>query len=59
MDFDFSSLQGNAESLAIIYAWTLLAAAAFALGEKVVAGFAARKALAQSRGGDQVGNSSS
>jgi hypothetical protein len=59
MDYDFSSLQGNAESLAFIYAWTLLAAGVFALGEKVVAGFAARKALAQTRGGDQLGNSAS
>jgi len=44
MDFDFSSLLTNVESLAFLYAWTLLAAGVFALGEKVVAGFTARKA---------------
>jgi hypothetical protein len=48
MDFDFSSLLNNIESLAFLYAWTLLAAGVFALGEKVVAGYAARKAPAQS-----------
>jgi hypothetical protein len=57
MDYDFSSLLGNAESLAIIYAWTLLAAGVFALGEKVAAGFAARKAPAQATGADRLGSS--
>jgi hypothetical protein len=59
MDFDFSSLLGNAQSLAIIYAWTFAAAGVFALGEKVVAGYTARKAPAATRGGDQLGNSAS
>ncbi len=42
---DFSSLIGNAESLAFLYAWTFLAAGVFALIEKFVA---ARKAQSQS-----------
>jgi hypothetical protein len=44
MDFDFSSLLGNVESLAFLYAWTLAAAGVFALGEEIVRNFTARKA---------------
>jgi hypothetical protein len=48
MDFDFSSLLNNVESLAFIYAWTLFAAGVFALIERLAAAHAARKATAQS-----------
>jgi hypothetical protein len=54
MDMDFSSLLNNVESLAIIYSWTLLAAGTFWLGERIVAGFAARKALASSGAKDRL-----
>jgi hypothetical protein len=47
MEFDFSSLLNNVESLAFLYAWTMLAAGVFTVGEKVVAGYTARKAQAQ------------
>ena len=33
---DFNSLVNYAETLAMLYAWTLLAAGAFAIGEMVV-----------------------
>jgi hypothetical protein len=33
---DFSSLVGYGETLAMLYAWTLLAAAAFAIGEALL-----------------------
>jgi hypothetical protein len=45
---DFSSLIGNAESLAFLYAWTFLAAGVFALIERAADAHAARKAQAQS-----------
>ena len=50
---DFSSLLTNVESLAFIYAWTLLAAGTFALGEKVVGDFSAQKARVKIEAKDQ------
>ena len=45
---DFSSFVPNIESLALLYGWTLFAAAMFALGERVVA--RVRASRTQSRG---------
>lgn len=40
---DLSSFLGYAESLAMLYGWTLCAAALFWLGEKIVANYSARR----------------
>ena len=44
---DYNSLKNYVTSLALLYAWTLFAAAAFALGEKFFSGlFAQRRPIA-------------
>jgi hypothetical protein len=45
---DFSSLQNYLTSLGLLYAWTLLAAVMFALGERVCRSLFARKEPAPS-----------
>jgi len=45
---DFNSLVGYVTSLAMLYAWTLFAAGAFALGEKFCRSFFGRRQPAAS-----------
>jgi hypothetical protein len=45
---DFNSLVGYLESLALLYAWTLLAAGLFALGERFCRSFFGQRAPAAS-----------
>ena len=45
---DFNALKNYATALVLLYAWTLFAAVAFSLGEKVCRGFLPRKQPASS-----------
>ncbi len=49
---DFNSLVGYLESLALLYAWTLLAAGLFALGERFCRNFFGHRDPAASRAED-------